>query len=95
MDADNIKIFKEVKAASAVLATLNDDRRNKVLLAVADAIADNARALLDANANDLERMDRANPMYDRLLLTPERLEGIAADMRHVAMLPSPLGHTIC
>ena len=94
MDADNIKIFKEVKAASAVLATLSDDRRNKVLLAVADAIADNARALLDANANDLERMDKASPLYDRLMLTPERLESIAADMRHVATLPSPLDHTL-
>ena len=94
MDAENIKIFEQVKAASATLAAIDDDTKNKVLLAVADAIADNAHALLDANANDLERMDKANPLYDRLMLTPERLEGIAADMRHVATLPSPLGHTL-
>lgn len=94
MDAENIKIFEQVKAASTTLAAIDDDTKNKVLLAVADAIADNAHALLDANANDLERMDKANPLYDRLMLTPERLEGIAADMRHVATLPSPLGHTL-
>ena len=94
MDAENIKIFDQVKAASTTLAAIDDDTKNKVLLAVADAIADNAHALLDANANDLERMDKANPLYDRLMLTPERLEGIAADMRHVATLPSPLGHTL-
>ena len=94
MDAENIKIFEQVKAASTTLAAIDDDTKNKVLLAVADAIADNAHALLDANANDLERMDKANPLYDRLMLTPERLEDIAADMRHVATLPSPLGHTL-
>ena len=94
MDAENIKIFEQVKAASTTLAAIDDDTKNQVLLAVADAIADNAHALLDANANDLERMDKANPLYDRLMLTPERLEGIAADMRHVATLPSPLGHTL-
>lgn len=94
MDAENIKIFEQVKAASTTLAAIDDDTKNQVLLAVADAIADNAHALLDANANDLERMDKANPLYDRLMLTPERLEGIAADMRHVATLPSPLGHML-
>jgi len=36
-------------------------------------------------------MEMSNPMYDRLLLTKERIEGIAADIRNVASLPSPLG----
>ena len=70
MDAENKKIFEQVKAASTTLAAIHHDTKNKVLLAVADAIADNAHALLDANANDLERMDKANPLYDRLMLTP-------------------------
>ena len=39
-------------------------------------------------------MDPANPLYDRLKLTPERLEGIASDMRQVAKLPSPLGRIL-
>ena len=47
--------------------------------------------LLEANAADLALMDRENPLYDRLQLTRERLQGIADDMRHVATLPSPLG----
>ena len=37
-------------------------------------------------------MSKENPLYDRLQLTESRLEGIAADMRNVATLPSPLGH---
>ena len=39
-------------------------------------------------------MDPANPKYDRLKLTDERLEGIASDMRNVAALPSPLGRIL-
>ena len=95
MDADNVRIFEEAKAAATMLAALDDDTRNRVLLAVADAIGQNAHALLSANAADLGRMDRNNPLYDRLLLTPQRLEDIASGMRHVAALPSPLGRTLC
>ena len=47
--------------------------------------------VLAANVEDLSRMDPANPKYDRLKLTEERLAGIAGDMKNVASLPSPLG----
>ena len=39
-------------------------------------------------------MDKSNPLYDRLQLTPARLADIASDMRHVAALPSPLGRVL-
>ena len=87
-------IFEQVRAASRQLALLTDEKKNAVLTALADAIATHREELLAANALDLERMDRANPLYDRLLLTPERLEGISTDMHHVATLPSPLDHTL-
>ena len=61
---------------------------------MAAAIEAQGAELLSANAGDLARMDPANPLYDRLKLTPERLAGIAADMRKVAQLPSPLGRTL-
>ena len=51
-------------------------------------------SVLEANAKDLARMEKTNPMYDRLLLNEERLKGIAADTRKVAMLPSPLGRVL-
>ena len=84
--------FKRVKRASKTLALLSDEQRNEVLLSVADAIDHNQERILSANARDLAKMDPANPLYDRLQLTPGRLAGIAADMRNVASLPSPLGH---
>jgi len=84
--------FQTVKQASKQLALISDSQRNEILLAVADAIIAKKDFLLEENSKDLARMDKSNPLYDRLLLTEQRLEGIASDMRNVASLPSPLGH---
>ena len=84
--------FERVKRASKGLALLSDEQRNEILHAVADAIVGNKTRILDANAQDLAKMDKENPLYDRLQLTDSRLEGIASDMRNVGTLPSPLGH---
>ena len=84
--------FERVKRTSKSLALLTDEQRNEILHAVADAIVKNKERILKANAQDLAKMDKANPLYDRLQLTDSRLEDIASDMRNVATLPSPLGH---
>ena len=89
-----LEIFSKVKVASRSLALIPDARRDEILLAVADAILANEASLLEANAKDLSRMDKSNPLYDRLQLTPARLADIASDMRHVAALPSPLGQVL-
>lgn len=83
--------FKAVKAASRRLGLISAERRDAVLMKLADAIEPATETLLEANAKDLERMNPDNPLYDRLKLTRERLLAIAEDMRHVASLPSPLG----
>ena len=86
--------FEAARRAAAQVALLPDAKRAAALEAVADAIEAQCAELLAANAQDLARMDPQNPLYDRLKLTPERLRGIAGDMRHVAALPSPLGRTL-
>ena len=83
-----------LKNASYSLPLLDESLVNDVLLSVADAIESNTDTLLKANAEDLARMDQSNPMYDRLMLTPERLAGIASDMRSVAALTNPVGKVI-
>ena len=87
-----IETFKQAKAASRSLALIPEDLRNQILQAVADAIVDFKERILAANEKDLAKMDPKNPLYDRLQLTDKRLDDIASDMRHVAELPSPLGH---
>ena len=84
--------FKNVKVASKNLALLTDEQRNEILNAVADTIIDFKERVLVANEKDLAKMDPKNPLYDRLQLTDKRLDDIAADMRNVASLPTPLGH---
>ncbi|MBQ6964424.1 MAG: glutamate-5-semialdehyde dehydrogenase [Bacteroidaceae bacterium] len=88
------EIFTQAKEASIDLALLDNDTINQVLLAVADKAIAETDTILAANAKDLNRMDEANPMYDRLKLTKERMEGIAGDTRKVATLPSPLGRVL-
>lgn len=88
------EIFSAVKKASRTLAATDDEARSALLLALADAIPSAQEEILAANAIDLAAMDPANPLCDRLRLTPARLADIASDMRHVAELPSPLGEVM-
>lgn len=88
------EIFNRTKEASIEVALLDSETINQVLQAVADKAISETDTILAANAKDLSRMDKANPMYDRLKLTRERIEGIAADTRNVAKLPSPLGKVL-
>ena len=81
-------------AASRSLNLVNDETINKVLLALADEAVTQTEAILTENAKDLAAMEKSNPMYDRLLLSKERIQGIAADIRNVASLPTPLGRLI-
>ncbi|MBQ6227222.1 MAG: glutamate-5-semialdehyde dehydrogenase [Prevotella sp.] len=94
MDKTLQEMFENAKAASRELALIDDQRKSSLLNQLADAILEAKDAILEANAIDLARMDRSNPLYDRLLLDEKRLAGIASDMRHVAALPTPLGKTL-
>lgn len=84
------------KAAEAVraLQMISDETVSKVLREVASGLRAASEDILDANARDLARMSVDNPKYDRLKLTPERIDSIASDMENVAGLPSPLGKVI-
>lgn len=92
MDLTNT--FKQVQAASRSINLLTDNQINEILIAVAQAAVEQSEYILAENAKDLLRMDQTDPKYDRLLLTTQRIEGIAADMRNVATLNSPLGRSL-
>ncbi|MDP4225003.1 MAG: glutamate-5-semialdehyde dehydrogenase [Bacteroidota bacterium] len=86
--------IKKVQEASRELAIMEEDTINKVLCDLADTAVAKTAYILEANHKDLVRMDPADPCYDRLQLTRERIEGIAADIRNVARLDFPLGKVI-
>lgn len=93
-DTNILHTLEAVRRASRTIAGLSDSQRTALLNRLADEVDASHRELLDANASDLARMDSANPLYDRLQLTPDRLAAIASDIRHVASLPSPVGEII-
>lgn len=84
-------LLEQALIASRQLISLDDKVINCVLSDIADTLLSRQTEVLAANMEDLKRMDPANPKYDRLKLTAERLRGIAEDMKNVASLPSPLG----
>ena len=88
------KTFAAVQDASRQLLRLTDNEVNAILRDVAEATLVQADYILAENRKDLSRMDPAHPKYDRLKLTRARLEGIAADTRNVATLPTPLGRVL-
>lgn len=83
------KLLLDAKRSAKSLLKLADSEVVAVLNDTADALVAATGDILAANAADLTRMDSADPKYDRLKLTPDRIAGIAADMRNVANLPSP------
>jgi glutamate-5-semialdehyde dehydrogenase len=85
------------KAASREVARLDTAIKNAALEAMAEALANRAPAILEANARDLEAGEEAGlnaALLDRLALDEGRLAGIAADVRTIAALPDPVGETI-
>jgi len=90
----NDKLFEKTLKASRSLIRLSKSKINDILLKVADRAELEYTAILEANAQDIARMDKTNPMYDRLLLTKERIALIAADLRNVASLSSPVGECL-
>jgi len=86
--------LRRSRDAARALARLDAGSSARVLNALAERTLASAEAILAANRADLARMDPEDPKYDRLLLDPGRLAGIAADLRKVAALPSPLGEVL-
>lgn len=84
-------LFHRVKEVSKELLLLTDEQRSNILLRIAERTESSMEQLLFANSIDLQKLEKSNPLYDRLLLTPERITSIVADLRKVASLPSPLG----
>ena len=87
-------LLHKASEAAASLQMISDSQVSDVLRDVAKGLRAATDDIIAANASDLSRMNPENPKYDRLKLTPERIDGIASDMENVAGLPSPLGKVL-
>ena len=86
--------FKSVQSASRELVSLPAEKINEILVEIADIAIEKTGFILEENQKDLNRMDENDPKYDRLLLSEERIQGIAQDIRNVADLKSPIGEIL-
>lgn len=87
----------EAKAASRSLGFASDEARCAAVHAMATALRQRADEVLEANAIDMDAARAAGTsegLLDRLLLTPERVEGMAAGLDKLADLPDPVGRVL-
>ncbi len=85
------------RIAARTLSVTTGAQRKAALVAIADAIETRSAEILAANEKDMESGRSAglnSSLLDRLLLTPERVKGIAGGARQVSELPDPLGNTL-
>ncbi|MCE0489012.1 glutamate-5-semialdehyde dehydrogenase [Pantoea sp. Mb-10] len=85
------------RAASWELAALSTEQKNQVLYTIAERLEAEGEAILAANALDLadaRQNSMGEALLDRLTLNPQRLKGIADDVRQVCRLADPVGQLI-
>ena len=90
-------ICQRAKKASIKLAVCGTREKNAAINKMADALLENTGTILLENAKDIENAKKNNmkkSMVDRLLLTVERIEDMAAGLREVAALPDCIGETM-
>lgn len=88
---------KAARAASYQLAELTTQQKNQVLQSIADRLEAESAAILAANAKDVadaRHNGMGDALLDRLTLNPQRLKGIADDVRKVCYLADPVGQLI-
>ncbi|MGC1390639.1 MAG: glutamate-5-semialdehyde dehydrogenase [Bacteroidales bacterium] len=91
---DCTPLFRNAKKTSRALNVLDEEIINKVLLLIAVSAVENSKYILTENQKDLALMQESDSRYDRLILTAERINGIAADIRNVAAMPNPLSRIL-
>jgi glutamate-5-semialdehyde dehydrogenase len=91
------QLADSARAAGKTLSVSTGEQRKSALNTIADAIEARSAEILTANEKDMEAGRTAglnSSLLDRLLLTPDRIKGIAGGARQVSQLPDPLGNTL-
>ena len=89
-----LQLGKNAKEAETTLRTISTNQKNRVLAAVADHLVESSEKLLEANAVDVSNGKKNNMpegLIDRLLLTSDRIEGMAEGLRQLVALEDPIG----
>ncbi len=89
-----LQLGMNAKEAENTMRTITTDQKNQVLAAVADHLVESTDKLLEANAADVTNAKQNHMpegLVDRLMLSPERIEGMAEGLRQLVALEDPIG----
>jgi len=89
-----LQLGMNAKEAENTIRTITTDQKNQVLAAVANHLVESTDKLLEANAADVTNAKQNHMpegLVDRLMLSPERIEGMAEGLRQLAALEDPIG----
>lgn len=89
-----LPLLQQTQQASASVRRLADAQRSDLLNELAVIVEQSKALIMSENQKDLDLMDKADPKYDRLLLTESRIQGLADSLREVAVLPDPTGEIL-
>lgn len=89
-----IPLLQQTQQAAAAVRRLTDAQRSDLLNYLAEIVEQSKALIMSENQKDLDLMDKADPKYDRLLLTESRIQGLADSLREVAVLPDPTGEIL-
>lgn len=89
-----IQQLNNAKEAARKMVAINEEVSSRILHHLADALVAAKDEIIAANRLDLEKMPETNWQYDRLLLTADRIQNMADDVRNVARLPMPIGEIL-
>ncbi|MDQ7022922.1 MAG: glutamate-5-semialdehyde dehydrogenase, partial [Candidatus Gracilibacteria bacterium] len=85
-----IKKLQEVKNASQTLSGISIEKRNKIILDIAEKLLQNSEKIISENKKDLEKMEDNHSMIDRLLLDYSRIEAMANGCKKLEKIKDPL-----
>lgn len=89
-----LPLLQKTQQASASVRRLSDTQRSDLLNELAEIVEQSKVLIMSENQKDLDLMNKADPKYDRLLLTESRIQGLADSLREVALLPDPTGEVL-
>jgi len=89
------QLAKAAKLSQTELSLIGTDKKNKILMAMAQSLRKNKKEILDANAKDVrvaEKKGRSKAIIDRLVLNEKRIESMSSGLSEIALLDDPIGH---
>ncbi|MGR3810706.1 glutamate-5-semialdehyde dehydrogenase [Jiulongibacter sp. NS-SX5] len=94
IETEATNFFIQSRKASKSIGRLDSEGKSKLLVELAALIEKNSEQIKIENKKDLDRMDKSDPKYDRLLLTDERIKGLSNSLKAVANLEDPVGKVL-